>query len=205
MKKYMVFLFVVLFFSGCAGGSQTSRIVKYYALEYPSPQFENISATGQTMRMERFTAIRSFYGNEMVYRPKPYERGIYSYHRWNITPADMTTELILRDIRRTNIFEAVLSYQDVGNARFLLDGRIEEFMEIDEGERSWASLVVQITFFDTFKTGKENRIVLKKTYSFREPLESRNPRGLAGAASKAVERFSKELIIDLYGVVRGSV
>jgi ABC-type uncharacterized transport system auxiliary subunit len=205
MKKYMALLLVGLFFSGCAGGSQTSRMVKYYTLEYPSPQLENLSKTGQVVRMERFTAIRSFHGNEMVYRPKPYERGVYSFHRWNITPADMTTELILRDIRRTKIFESILSYQDVGNARFLLDGRIEEFMEIDEGERSWASLIVHVTFSDTFRSGKENRTVLKKTYSFREPLEDRNPSGLAGAISKAVERFSKELILDLYGVVRGAV
>jgi hypothetical protein len=156
--------------------------------------------------VERFTAVRAFNGNEMVYRSKPYMRDIYRYHRWDITPAYMMTDLILRDIRSAQVFDFVLSHEDVGEARFLLEGHIEEFMEIDEGEKSWSSLVVRVTLSDSLKKTPASRVMLQKSYKLLEPFgKDRQPHELAMTMSAAMERFSKELIPDIYKVVKSSI
>jgi len=206
MKKCLVLLFVGFLISGCMGGSQPSRMVQHYTLEYPAPRFENLSRINGLIRVERFTAIRAFQGNEMVYRSKPYMRDIYRYHRWDITPAYMMTDLILRDVRSAQIFDFVLSYEDVGETRYILEGHIEEFMEIDEGEKSWSSLVVRVTLSDSLKKTPANHVILQKSYRLMEPFgKERYPHELAMTMSAAMERFSKELILDIYKVVKGSI
>jgi ABC-type uncharacterized transport system auxiliary subunit len=205
MKKGVAAFFVGLLIVGCMGGVQPSMTVNHYALEYPFPRFENLSRIGEIIRMERFTASRTFHSNEMVFRPKPYMREIYNYHRWDIMPADMVTELITRDIGNAGVFKSVLSYRDPGNARFLLEGKVEEFMEVDDGNRSWASLIVLVTFWDSSGQNTANRVILQKKYNFREPVKKRQPHELAKAMSTAMEKLSKELIMDVYNAAGASI
>lgn len=203
MKKCILIVCFVSMLSGCMGNSQPSIAVKQYTLEYPSLRFENLSMIDQIIRVERFTAAQAFHNNDMIYRQKQFMRGVYNYNRWNISPSDMLTELLLRDIRNVHVFGAVLSRQDNGDARFLLEGQIEEFMEIDEEEHTGASLIVDVTLTDLFVKIPAKRIILQKTYKFMEPFKERQPPEFAGAMSKAVEKFSKELISDINGIAKG--
>jgi cholesterol transport system auxiliary component len=206
MKKCLVLFFVGFLISGCLGGSQPSRPVKHYTLEYPVPRFENVSRINNAIRVERFTAARAFNGNEMVYRSKPYMRESYQFHRWNVTPVCMVTDLILRDMKGSQIFEFVLSREDAGGARFLLEGHIEEFMEIDEGEQSRSSMVVRVTLSDLMQETASSRAILQKSYKLSEPFKKdRQPYEMAVAMSVAMERFSKELILDVYSVAKESL
>jgi len=205
MKKCVTVLFVGLLIIGCIGGVQPSTTVKHYALEYPFPRFEKLSRIEEIIRVERFTAARAFHGNEMVFRPKPYMREIYNYHRWDITPANMVTELLLRDIGNAGVFKSVFSYKDPGNARFLLEGKIEEFMEVDEGDRSWASLIVLVTFWDSSGQNPANRVILQKKYNLLEPVKKGQPHELAKAISMAMEKLSKELIMDICKAAGASI
>lgn len=205
MKKCVKILFIGFLFAGCVGSSQSPIAVKQFALEYPYPRFESLARIEHVIRVERFTAAQAFHNNDILYRQKPYMRSAYIYHRWNITPSDMMTELLLRDIRAARIFGAVLSHQEGGDARFLLEGQIEEFMEIDEGEKTWASLIVHVTFSDLSGKTSGNRIVFQNTYKFAEPFKERQPHELARAMSSAVEKLSKELILDIYRIAKGSI
>jgi hypothetical protein len=116
----------------------------------------------------------------------------------------MLTDLLLRDIRRSDIFKSVLSSENVEDSRFVLEGRIEEFMEIDEGERSFASLIVYVTLRDSWKKPPAPPVILQKTYASREPLKERKPLELARAMSAATEKLSSLLILDLQTAVRES-
>jgi ABC-type uncharacterized transport system auxiliary subunit len=206
MKKRLIMFVIVFLLSGCMGGAQTFRTIERYTLEYPVPRFENISRIGPAMRVERFSAVREFCSNTMVYRAKPYVRDIYNYQRWNIKPADLVTEFVLRDMRSAGVSGSVLSYEDGGDARFVLEGRVEEFIEIDEGEKSWASLVVYVKVSDSSGKTGDKRIILEKSYKILEPFKKdRQPDELARAMSAAMEKLSKELIPDIYKAAKGSV
>ena len=197
-------IFVGVMISGCMSlGGQPSRAIEYYTLEYPPARFENYSAIAAGIRVERFTAVQEFQGNDMVFRPKPYVRSMYRYQRWKTSAADMVTDCVLRDIRDSKIFSSVLAYYDGGDARFLLEGRVAEFMEIDEDKHSRASLVVYAKVSDLFANDGKKRIVLEKTYKMLEPfIKDRQPHELAGAMSAAMEKLSRELIADIYRVAK---
>ena len=197
MKKCILIVCFVSILSGCIGNSQPSIAIKQYTLEYTSPRFENLSRIDHVIRVERFTAAQAFRSNDMIYRQKQYMRGAYNYNNWNVSPSDMLAELLLRDIRNVHVFGAVLSRQETGDARFLLEGQIEEFMEIDEEERTWASLIVDVTLSDLFEKIPAKRIVLQKTYKIVEPFKEKQPPEFAEAMSKAVEKFSRELMQDI--------
>jgi len=205
MKKCMKMFFIGLLFVGCVGNGPSHVPVKQYTVEYPYPRFENMARIEQVIRVERFTSAQAFHNNEMLYRLKPYTRSAYTYQRWNIIPSDMMTELLLRDIRSAGIFGAVLSHREGGDARFLLEGQIEEFMEIDEGEKTWASLIVHVTFSDLSGKTPEKRIVFQNTYKFAEPFKERRPDELARAMSSAMEKLSKELIPGIHRIAKGSI
>ena len=205
MKKRLIIFVIGFLLSGCMGGTQTVRQIERYTLEYPIPRFENLAVIDSVLRVERFSAVSEFCSNTMVYRPKQYVRDIYNYQRWNIQPADLVTEFILRDIHNAGVFESVLSYEEGGDARFVLEGRVEEFMEIDEGVKSQASLVVYVKVSDlSGKPGKKT-IILEKTYKVLEPFsKDRQPHELARAMSAAVEKLSRELLPDIHKAAKGN-
>jgi ABC-type uncharacterized transport system auxiliary subunit len=205
IKKSLTILFAVFLISGCMPGWKTTPMIEYYTLEYPVLRFENLSKIDSGIRIEKFHVSKEFQGNEMVYRPKPYVRGSYHYHRWNSKPADMLTESISRDIGNAKIFGTVLSYENSGEARFLLEGRVEEFMEIDEGEKSQASFVIHVTFSDLSEKSQKSRIILEKSYTLLEPFgQDRHAQELAKAMSAAVEKFSRELMLDIYKAAKAA-
>jgi ABC-type uncharacterized transport system auxiliary subunit len=205
MKKYLMVFLIGLLVSGCVGKPQSPVVVRQYTLEYPSPRFEKMAPIETAIRVERFTAVRAVHGKEMVYRPRPYLREVYNHHRWEIRPIDMVTERLLRDMRHAGIFKTIFSYEEAGEGRFILRGYVEEFMEVDEGERSWASLMVHVTLSDTFEKNQPNPRILQKTYKYEEYFKEKEPQELAKAMSVAMEKFSQELIGDLYRFAGGSI
>lgn len=206
MKKYLTVTFAGLVLIGCMGGTQTVRMIEHYTLEYAAPRFENLSRIPVAVRVEPFSAVSEFSGDAMVYRPKPYVRDIYNYQRWNVRPADMVSVCILRDMREAGIFSSVLSYEDEGDARFVLEGRVEEFMEIDEDAKSLASLTVYVKLTNSAAKTGDKRIILEKSYPVMEPFKKeRQPDELARAMSAAMEKLSRELITDIYRIARTSI
>ena len=195
MNRISTFLMLLAVFlvTGCFGGTTATATYKYYALEYPPPQMEGKATPDAVIRAERFTAAPDFVGREMVYRSQPFVRDTYRYHRWASAPADMVQGLLLRDLRQAGIFRAVLPPDDMGEARYILYGHVEEFLQWEEKN---ASLIVNITLVDTKGSGSGN-VLMQKTYRLTEPLASRGPQEAAKGMSTAMARLSSAFLKDL--------
>jgi len=188
---------------GCLGGAASVPMTRHYTLEYAPPRMENKTVIDSVVRVERFAADHDYLGRDMIYRPGPYIREAYQSHRWNGTPADMVQDALLKDMRQAGLFKAVLSPDDMGTARYVISGRITEFLEIDEKDRSLASFSVNVTVEDLMRTEKEGRIIFQKSYHSLEPFSAREPDKLAPAMSVAAMRFSLALFADLHRVLTG--
>jgi ABC-type uncharacterized transport system auxiliary subunit len=140
----------------------------------------------------------------MVYRSEPFVFADYSSGRWWVAPADMLTDSLIRDFQGAGLFRSVFTFRDTEEARFILEGNVEEFMEISVKEQSLASLVIRVACVDTAKKENAGRIVLQKTYAVREPLQNRTPDALARAMSAAMEKLSKQIITDIYQVLKNT-
>jgi ABC-type uncharacterized transport system auxiliary subunit len=110
----------------------------------------------------------------------------------------MLTDRLIRDFQGAGLFRAVFTFRDAEEARFILEGNVEEFMEISIKGDPLASLVIRISCVDTVKKETAGRVVLQKTYTVREHLQNRTPDALARAMSAAVEKLSKQMIMDIY-------
>jgi ABC-type uncharacterized transport system auxiliary subunit len=205
IKNGLFIVLAICFLTGCFGSKVPSVPVKHYTLEYAPPYVESRTVANGVIKVERFTGATEYLSRDMVYRPQPFVRDTYRYHRWNAAPVDMIQGLLVRDIRQGGGFKAVLSYEDTGVARYIVEGQLMEFIEVDEKNRIVASLVIGITFMDTVKEHAAERILFQKIYRIAEPLGlSKEPRALAQSMSAAMARFSGELIGDLQSATTAS-
>lgn len=194
--KILMLLLAVLLVTGCFGGTTVPATYTYYALEYPSPPAESKASYDAVVRAERFTSAPEFIGRDMIFRSQPFVRDSYRYHRWTSAPADMVQGLLLRDLRQAGIFRAVLTPDDIGEARYVLYGHVEEFLQREEKN---ASLIVNLTLMDSKGPGD---VLMQKTYRISEPLASRGPQEAAKGMSTAMARLSAAFLQDLHVLIQ---
>jgi len=188
--------------TGCLNFRKPARQVEQYTLEYPPPEVAGMSLAQASLKLERFAETAAFNTSAMIYRPEPFKLDAYQYHRWRVHPADLVGDHLLRDLRKSALFGAVFSHLDPEEGRFILEGAVEEFLEIEEQNRRQAVLALAITLLDSSAKNLPERILFQKRYRFQEPFEEKSPRGLAGGLSQAMRKCSEALIRDVHEAIR---
>jgi ABC-type uncharacterized transport system auxiliary subunit len=207
-KPVLFFLFITLIFyliplAGCLNLQKPARYVEQYILEYPSPEISGVSFIDTSIRVERFTEASAYSTSAMVYRPEPFKLEAYQYHRWRAHPADLVTDFVVRDLKNSALFRAIFSYSDHQDGRFILEGGVEEFLEIDDKNQREALLALSITLVDSSAQEVPNRILFQKRYRFLAPVGENTPRGLAKGMSQAMQKLSESLIRDIHAAIQG--
>ena len=195
----IVFLLLV---SACTPGRSPGRAFENYTLEYASPAFEGLPRCNALLRVHQFSAAQAFNSTAMLYRSGPSVLNAYAYHRWKATPPDIAADLLLRDLRRGGLFKAVFSEYDEADARFALQGRVEEFLEIEEKGSRMACLTLDITLLDRSQRDPAQEVVFQKEYHTLEPLEDPTPGTFARGMSRAMEQLSRQITTDIYEAVK---
>ncbi len=183
---------------GCIGRGKPAPMIEHYTFEYPSPTFPNLSRLEQTIKVERFSVAKAFNTVSMVFRPEAFKLDTYASNRWMVNPGDMTSDYLLRDLRNSGLFRAAFSYRDYEDARFMLEGGLEEFLEIDEGKTRSAVMTLSVNLLDMSRTGTPGRLVFQKKYRSVEPVTDADPAGLARAMSNGMAKVSAQVIKDVY-------
>ena len=195
MRSGSILLIVLL--AGCLGGTAPPPLVRQYSLEYPPPRMENVSRTEALLKVGRFSVDRLYIGPSMLFRGGPFRRDDYHEQRWRVSPGDMVTDFLRRDLRHAGLFRAVLSARDTEETRFVLEGGVEEFLEVDEGESRKALLVAMVTLLDLSFRDVSRRVVFQKTYRCETLFTQEGSAGLAEAMSRAMSQLSMQVIIDI--------
>ena len=197
-------LFVAtLFLPGCLPGSKPPLLVDQYTIEYAPPQGLNGPPIADTIRIDRFSVAQAYNNTSMVYRPGPYKVAVYTYNRWRVNPGDMVTDHLTRDFRASGIFQGVFSYRELQEARFVLEGGIEEFLETDEQGAASALISVRAALIDTSQRDTARKLVFQKSYRVTEPMDSRSPEALARSMSLAARKMSEQILKDVSEAVKG--
>jgi cholesterol transport system auxiliary component len=198
---YIAIAALVLLMTGCIGGKRPGQLVEEYALEYRPPLIET-SGVEETIKVELFTAARDYNTRSMVYRPEPYKRDVYRFHRWRANPGDMVTDYILRDLQNAGFLRAVFSYYDAEDTRFVLVGGVVEFLENDSEEGRKASIALTVTLLDTSQQRLPDRVVFQNGYRSEVKITDNTPAGFAASMSKGMEDVSMRLIADIYTAIK---
>ena len=202
-QSALIFLLMILT-SGCSFGSKTTYSVNQYTLEYPSPVVKETAQIKEPIKVERFSVANAFDTSAIVYRDGPNLRNVDPYNRWRTKPGDMVTDFLIRDLRYSGLFQAVFSYNQTEETRYLLEGQVNEFLESKEKDGLKAVLSLNITFFDLSKKETTEKVVFQRDYRYTEPLEKETYGGLAQAMGKATENFSRQMMMDLHQAISAS-
>ena len=189
----------LLFFCGGCLGSQAPIMVRQWSLEYdpPAKPGDVNPLADQTISLKRFTASMDFITDDMVYRPDDYERGVYPYNRWRVRPAEMVGDMLLRDIKAADMFKAAFGPERADDARFVLEGGVSRFLEVDAKENWQAELELSLTLLDRQEKHLPQRILFQKQYEAMIPIKEKGAAGLAKAMSLAMSRISEKVLVDL--------
>ena len=196
MKRILFLLSAMLFVTGCGGRS--TYVVQQYLLEYSPPALAGLAKANEVLRVESFSTAQAFASTAMLYRKSPLELSSYSRDRWRVMPCDIVTDFLLRDLRSSGTFMAVLAYEDPGGGRYVVTGTVFEFLEVDGNNGPRARLSVDATLLDTTEREIMKRFVFQKTYTVEEPMKDKSARALAESMSGAMKKFSGELIADIH-------
>lgn len=195
----MAGVLLVLLFCGCG---KPPTLVQKYLLEYQSPVVASSAKIDEGVKVELFSVAQAYNSTAMVYRPTLFKSDAYAYHRWRVNPGNLVSDYLVRDLRNSGLFKAVFSTGQSGTSRFLVEGGVEEFQEIDEADGWKAALALNITLLDLNYQEITKRVVFQKNYRAVEPMTEQTPRGLAEGMSRALARLSAPIITDLYEAAR---
>jgi ABC-type uncharacterized transport system auxiliary subunit len=188
---------LTLLLAGCLG-ARPAVTVDQYSLDYQAPAFPGLAPLAAGIKVARFSAAQELAGNDMLHQPGPYQRQAYAYHRWRVSPADLVTDHLARDLRLSGIFALVLSYHDPSSARFKLEGAVEEFMQKDLPAGPTASLTLGVTLLDISHRDLPSRLLYQKVYDMEVPLAEPGPLALAQGLSRAMAQLSPRIIRDAH-------
>jgi phospholipid/cholesterol/gamma-HCH transport system substrate-binding protein len=189
---------------GCSTLSPRPALtVEQYTLDYPPPSPVGSPPLNTGLKVARFTTSQEAGGTEMVYEAGPSQRGVYHYHRWRVSPADLVTDVITRDLRASGMFQAVLPWQAGSLMRFKLEGAVEEFLERGGEASPRAVLRVNVTLLDLSVRELPQRLVFQRGYEETEPMATSAPEAQAQGLSRALQRLSARVMAEAREAVMG--
>ncbi len=189
--------------SGCGLGAKPAYLVNQYTLEYPSPALKETGRINELIKVERFSIARTFDSLMMVYKEGPNLRNVDAYNRWRTKPGDMVTENLARDLRNSGLFRGVLSHNNSEESRYLLEGEVDEFLEVNDKDGRRAVLSLNVTFLDLKKKDAVDRVIFQRDFKAAEPYAEKTAAGLAQGMSRAMEKISRQIILDVQNVLKG--
>ncbi len=190
-----------LLIAGCGGLRQAPKPLIIYTISYPSFETAAENQVPAIIKVDRFSSAPGYASSRMIYATSPLERNAYPYHRWFAPPAEMVSAALVRDLRVSGAFHAIVLPGNQIQSSHVLTGGIIDFFEKEEGLSRKAVLLVSILLYTEARSGISQKIVLQKQYRTEADCRSRNVTAFAEAMNRAVQTFSKELIHDLYEAV----
>jgi ABC-type uncharacterized transport system auxiliary subunit len=197
VTKRIGIILMLLALAGCLGSTRPAPLIRQHVLDYAPPHFASLAPIEDVLMVERFSASRLAAGPEMVFSPAPFQRGVYPDRRWRVDPADMVTDFLRRDLRAAGLFKAVLHPRDLDTPRFVLQGGVEAFLEVREGAGRKAVLEATVALLDLSRREVPGQVLFQKTLQVEETVVQPGAEGLAAALSRAMPRFSTQVIGEI--------
>ncbi len=195
-------ILLMVLISGCSLGGKPSYLINQYALEYPSPILRELNSINELIKVEPFSVAQAFNTSAMIYREGPNLRNVDPYNRWRTKPGEMAAEYLVRDLRNSGVFRAVIPYDQSGETRYLLEGQVDEFLELSEKGGRKAVLSLHVTFLDLKMRDTAEKVIFQRDYKVVEPYPEKTPAALAQGMSRAMEKASRQIILDLQDAVK---
>ncbi len=195
---YWLPMVLILALSACMPRSTAPRATYFFTLDYPPPSLLLTQQLPVVLRVERFAVSPPFQTQRIVYGGEGHRRNTYAYHQWIAAPGELLPYFLVRDLRDTNGFKAVLTPGASLSATHSLYGWVEEFMERDGASNATAEVTLHISLIDDLIADPVAKIMLQKRYHASVVCRAKTPAALAQSMSKAMAEISSEIARDVH-------
>jgi len=200
MRRGAVVLLLAL--AACVRLAQPSPQIRDYRLDYPSPSVAG-TRVRLALQVPAFRVAAVYDRQQIVYREDEYATGTYFYHRWSANPRNMITDLLVRDLTNSGLYDAVQQGVSLLPTDYQLRGEIDELEERISSRQCAAHLALRVQLIQ-LRGRVADPVRLNRSYSEDEPCTCDTPLSLAAAMSRVMERISARLQEDLYTTLRTS-
>jgi len=144
----------------------------YFTMSYVLLPQEDVKTFPVMLHVRQLEIMPAYDQDRLVYRYSPYEFRYYNYMLWAAKPHKMVTNMLIRHLDHSQLFEDVS--QEYGDRRpdYELFGTIDAIEELDSGDEWFAHLAftLRMTRFRGEKVVWSHRVDAKKQVYNKEPV-----------------------------------
>jgi ABC-type uncharacterized transport system auxiliary subunit len=194
---------LIVLAGGCSLKSR--EVIKYYSFDYPPPSKESTVPIPETLMVYRFLLDPSVDMYSLVLsRSKGGEESIQS-HRWRDNPADMVTELVLRDIQSSGLFEKVVDQASNSRYRYALEGTVRRLRGVTGNGKVVAGIEAEATLTDFDAPRHTQKTIMQRSYNIETTSKDSTADAVVRALNSAVQEFSAKLRGDIKAAMEKEV
>src|SRR5450755_3088111 len=170
-------------------GCGAARPMQYYQLTVPNDMAQaEPNPSGISLAIGPLTSSHLYREDRLVYSSGAEQMGTYEYQRWTEPPAEMVSEVLLRELRASGRYREVYSQRSSSRSDYVLRGRLYDFKEVPGSPLS-GRVTLDWELHDT-KTGS---IVWSHHYSRDEAVSGKDVPAMVAALDKNVQRAVGEV------------
>jgi uncharacterized lipoprotein YmbA len=109
----------------------------------------------------------------------------------------MITELVMRDIENSGLFQKTIDQSSSSPYRYALEGTIKKFQGTISGEKASALFEAEATLTDFDPPPGKGKNLLSRVYRIEVPSKGVSPDSVVVALNEATKQFSERLRGDL--------
>ncbi len=194
-------LALVLFLVIWSCSARIRDAVIYHTLDYPAPGQESTTRIPQTLMIYRFLLDPSVESDTILMLPAQASEKPRGIHRWQENPADMITDLILRDLEQSGPFENVVDQLSNARYRYALEGTIRQLHGLMKGGKSFGCAEVEVTLTDFEAPRGIRKDLLRKSYKVEIPSRDASPDAMLESFNLGIKEISRRLRGDIMSVL----
>jgi ABC-type uncharacterized transport system auxiliary subunit len=194
---YCTILAITLFFiaSGCA--LKAGNIILYHTLNYSPPDKEFQTSIPHTLMVYHFLLAPDVESDSILMsQPKGSEKSV-RIHRWQDNPADIITDLLLRDLEASGLFRKTVDQLSNVRYRYALEGTLRDMHGIIKDGQASALVELEVVFTDFDAPRAAQKDLLKKTYRVEIPSKDTSAESFLAAFNAGVKEISALLRADI--------
>jgi cholesterol transport system auxiliary component len=188
MHQSILIFFLILLLSGCLSPVAQEKKNNYLLNTLPQSISIKHHASPDTV-MIMPTESRPIYNTTlMVYRIRPYQVNYYAKNQWAETPLQMFHSLLMRSLRKSNLFYAVVAPSYIGKVDYLLNTEIIELQHDIMRKNIRFSVAIQL-----YKM-KTQKVIANRLFTVQVPARENTPYAGVVAANKAEAIILRKMI-----------
>ncbi len=184
-----------LLFGSCA--SQSSEMMRPFTLDYPPPTRVTASPVPQTLMVYQFLVGPFVNPEYLTVSGADSRQNAQAVQRWQENPADMLTNLTLRDLASSGLFFRTVDQFSTLPYRYALEGTVRTIEGKIRDKKAMAILRVEVSLLDFEVPWAVDKTIFTKAYQVEIPGRDSSAEAIEAALNRAAAEYSRRLRRDL--------